>query len=606
MAYDLYNGAPDDQQAKIAWLMQLFQHARQHRVNFEVQAEEGCSIVWPEYRNSFAFGHMRAPGVKYTQYQVDSTAAIKAMRFAAICDALLTPHHMMWAKYEDTDPDIMRDRSAKLYYDAVTRFIWNLRYRATSNFVPQAQTNWQALGVFGNIGMLVENYDARPQVDEGGFRYNATGFGEIYILQNHQGRVDGFIRHFRWTARQAYNKWGDALPPQLKTALEKADVYTMFDFLQFVVPRTDYDPLKLFTPRGKPWASIYVSVVGYSIVEEGGYYSFPLAHGRYSQAPEEWYGRGPTQQILPELKTKNTEKDAFLRQGAAAGNPTYLLPSDDLFDFKPERGAFNYGGVNEEGRPLVHVLPTGNIQITKELMADSDKIIDAAYLNDLFPALFDKDGRQKSAREVVEVANQQAIFLAPTLGRQYGEYLGSMGAREYDLARRMKGFPRMPPILREAGSRPNARYTSPLARALNAQGIAGLMRSVEMTAQIVQATGDPSHFDVYDFETAVPEMSEQQFTPIRWMASPQQLAEKRKARQQQREREFDVKSMPGRAAIAKAQAIQAKAATGGNIGGTLSGTPPGGMPMVPPQVPPGVPGQPGVGGRPGLPGRRLG
>jgi hypothetical protein len=41
--------------------------------------------------------------------------------------------------------------------------------------------------------------------------------------------------------------------------------------------------------------------------------------------------------------------------------------------------------------------------------------------------------------------------------------------------------------------------------------------------------------------------------------------------------------MPGRAAIMKAQAINTKAQTGGNIGGTLSGTPQGGMPMMPGQ-----------------------
>ncbi len=606
MSYDLYTGAPDDDKARVAWLMQLFHSARTQRVNFETQWEEGASLVWPEYRSSFGYGHRRAPGTKYTQYQVDSTGTIAAWRFMAIADALLTPFSMMWSQIRVDDPYLMRRREVQMYCDDVSQALWAQRYAPTANFQTQQQTNWQALGVFGNIGMWVDEYDAAPMKGPKGLRYMACPPGEIYILVNHQGRVDGCIRNFKWTARQAYQRWGDKIDaaPALKAALEKADAYTLFDFLQFVVPRTDYDPMQVFTDRSKPWSSVYVSEIGYAILEEGGYYTFPLAYGRYSQAPDEWYARGPAQQVLPELKTKNAEKEAFLKQGALAGDPMYLLPEDGMFDFKAQAGQYNYGGMSPDGKPLVGTLPTGNIQITKELMQDSDKNINAAFLVDLFPLLFDRNQQQKSAREVIEVANQMGIFLAPTLGRQYGEYLGSMIDREMDLLKRMRMLPPLPPVLREAQGQWKARvhYTSPLARALTNQGHAGYMRTVEMASIIANASGDPSVWDNFDFDAAIPEMSTDQYSPARWMASAAKRDAARKARARAAERERQVQELPGRAAIMKAQAINTKAATGGNIGGTLSGTPQGGMPMMP-QGPQGMPGMPSrIPGQPGTPG----
>ena len=127
------------------------------------------------------------------------------------------------------------------------------------------------------------------------------------------------------------------------------------------------------------------------------------------------------------------------------------------------------------------------------------------------------------------------------------------------------------------------------------------MRSVEMTGQIATATGDQSYFDVYDFDTAIPEMSISQHTPAHWLADEKKKAAKAAARAQQAEREAQAKEMPAKAAIIKAQAIASKAATGGNTGGVLSGTPESGMPQVPGN-PPGTPGTPGLFGMPGASG----
>lgn len=582
--------------------MLLFGQVRSRRVNFESQWEEAAALCWPEYRNSFSFGHSRSPGAKYTEFQVDASGSIASHRFMAICDALLTPHSMLWSTYKLSNKELMKDRSVQLYCQQVTETIWRHRYRPEANFMSQNQQNWQALGVFGNMGMIVDELDTRPGKVERGVRYISTSPGEMYWLTNHQGRVDGFIRQFRWTARQAAQRWPETLPPVLKTALDSGS-QELYDFLQFVMPRTDYDPWKVLSNQGKPWSSCYVSVVGQCVLEEGGYRSFPVGVGRYMQAPEEDYGRGPGQMVLPELKTLNAEKAAFLKQAHRAGDPTYLLADDGLMDFKSIPGAYNFGAMSADGKRLVDVLPTGNIQVTEEALQQSKRFVDDAFLVSLFPLLFDDKGRARSAREVIEMANEKGIFLAPTLGRQFGEYLGNINDRELDVLSYQRLLPAMPPIMREArGEYQNQTvFCGPLARAMKGQAIAGYMRTIEMAQAAIQAGADPEIMDVFDLDVSIPEIAEEQFSPANWMASPAKLAQKRKGRADAAERDRQVKELPGKAAIMKAQAISDKAATGGNTGGTLSGTPAGGMPMMPGQSEPGGAafGQPGP--QPGMP-----
>ncbi len=592
--YDVYTGGADDNASKIAYYMLLFHQVRTRRATFELQWEETAALCWPEYRNSFSFGHVRAPGVKYTEFQVDSTGAVCAHRFMSICDALVTPWNMMWSEVRASNHDLMKDRDARIYFHDVTKCLWAHRYRAEANFMGQQQQNWQALGVFGNQAMLIDQLDPAPGRVAPGLRYMSMGPGEIYILQNHQGQIDGYIRHFRWTARQAYQRWGDKITPALRAALEK-NSQQLYDFLQFVMPRSDYDPYKVFTPQGKPWSSCYISITGHAIVEEGGYRTLPMAFGRYSQAPEEEYGRGWAQMVLPELKSVNAIKAVYMKQGHRAGDPAYLIGDDGLLDFKAHPGSFNYGGFNEDGRMIVGVLPTGDFQINEKMLEASTKIIYDASLMTLFPLLFDDKGGQKSAREVIEAANDRGIFLAPTLGRQYGEYCGKLVDRELDLLSYMGQLPEMPPSVREAKGDYQIVYTSPLAKALEGQPTAGFMRTAEMIGSLIQVGADPALIDFLDMDEAVPGIADNQHVPPRWVASKQKVAAKAKSRAQAAERANQVKELPGKAAIIKAQAIQTKAQTGGNTGGTLSGTPQGGMPMMPGQNQPGgrAFGQPG-------------
>jgi hypothetical protein len=232
--------------------------------------------------------------------------------------------------------------------------------------------------------------------------------------------------------------------------------------------------------------------------------------------------------------------------------------------------------MSPEGKRLVDILPTGNIQITKEMMGEEKILVNDAFLVTLFQILVETP--QMTATEVIERTNEKGILLAPTVGRQQSEYLGPLIDRELDILAQLRMLPPMPPALKEARGAYHAVYTSPISRAMKAQEAAGFMRTVESVKELVNITGDPSLLDPFDFDTAIPAIAEIQAVPESWMATGQMIQQKRQGRAQSQAKQQQIQALPAQAAMIKAQSTVAKnqpgIAQGQAAGGPL---PPGGQ-----------------------------
>ena len=547
------------------------------------QWEEIAEILDPNSRNTFFFGNQNPPGQKKTERQIDSNGMLALEKFKAICDSLLTPRNMFWHALGVADDAtyLKKNRQVRLWYEQATRVLFTQRYEATANFASQNQGVFHSLGAYGTGGMFVDTLYDHTGVR--GLRYKAPPLGELFIKENHQGRVNCFIRWFRLTGEQAFTQFKGNVPQQLIDAKDKRS-QTKFDFLQWVGPNEEYDNSKL-DYRGKQYSSYYISLTGEMLVQEGGYYSFPLPISRYIQAPGEVYGRGPAGQVLPSLKTINAEKRTFLKQGHRASDPVLLTADDGLSDFNLIPGAQNKGYMNANGKPLVGILPTGQIQINEKMMDMEKAIIFDAFLVTLFQIMTETP--QMTATEVIERTNEKGILLAPTMGRQQSEYLGVLIPRELDLCAQLGLLPPMPGLLKEARGAYKIIYTSPISRAMRAQEAAGFVRTVETVKELVNITGDASLLDPFDFDTAIPAIADIQAVPISWMATDSQIAAKRKNRAAAQQAQQKIQALPAQAAMLKAQAVVAKNQPGvapgqGGIGG--------------PQQPPGPQGpMPGAG-----------
>jgi hypothetical protein len=278
---------------------------------------------------------------------------------------------------------------------------------------------------------------------------------------------------------------------------------------------------------------------------------------RYDQTPGEVEGRGPAQLVLPSLKTLNAQKVTFLKQGHRAADPVLLLADDGIVGMSLRPGAQNKGGVTSDGKLLVHTLPTGDINISEKMMGEERSIIDDVFLVSLFKVL--SEHPNMTATQVIELVNEKGMLVAPTLGRQHTEYVGGLVERELDLLAEMRMLDPMPPRLREAMGHYEVTDTSPLSLAASAGKAAGFLRTLEQVRELVNITQDASLLDPFDFGTAIPEISRINNVPEAWMADPQQIAQKQKARAAAQQRQEQIQAAPAEAAMIKARAVAAKA-----------------------------------------------
>lgn len=554
-----YRQQSKEEQEIVHEVLQDFAEMQVWRYTLAAQWEEISELILPHFRNTFMYGSFNWPGTKKTQQQVDASGAMALHTFAAIMDSLQTPANQIYEHLTAEIPELKKDRACRLWYTETTRLLFSRRYAATAGFIGQNQQIWQCLGAFGNAAMFTDSFMG----PERGFRYKALPPGEWFQRENHQGIVDGGIRWFRLTAQQAAQKWPEAtygpLPEALQTALTQQSQMP-FDFLHRIVPRKDFDRER-WDYKGKRWTAQYVCMQGKCLMEpESGYRTFPVSVARGDQAPGEVYGRSVAMQVLPSLKTLNAQKSTFLKQGHRAADPAYLAPDDGLVDFSARPGAFNKGGMTSEGKRLVDIVPTGDIQINEKMMEAEKAIIDRGFLVSLFQILTETP--QMSATEVIERTREKGILIAPESSKQFSEYLGPKTHRELDLLAQQGALPPMPPLMREAGGHYMTKSTSPLAKAAEAQHAAGFMRSVETTKELVAVTQDPSLLDVYDFDTANRGIAGINSVPEDWMADDDAVQQKRKARAKQQQIQQRIQAAPAQAGIMKAQAAQVKAGMG--------------------------------------------
>jgi hypothetical protein len=530
---------------------------------WESHWQEIAERIWPSMSWHFNPYWYQTAGQKKNEWIFDSTATLSLNRFAAIVDSLLTPRNQTWHSLTSIDPMLNKRRDVKEWFETTNRILFHYRYQGMSNFASQNHMNYKALGAFGNGCLFTDSLSARAGFRGKGLRYKKISLGEMYYVENHQGIIDKCFRYIEMTVRQAIQKWGNALPLDIRGLAEK-DPETVQHFIHLVEPRDDYDPERK-DHKGMAFASYYISKEHTALLEEGGFHVFPYAISRDSQYPGETYGRSIAMDLLPAIKTLNEEKKAVLKQGHRVTDPVLLAHDDGVLDgFSLLPGRVNMGGVTADGKPLVHALPTGNLQIGKEMMDDERDLIKDGFLVSLFQIL--TENPQMTATVVLERAKEKGILLAPTIGRQQTEYLSPLIERELDILGQQGLLPQMPQILKEAQGEYKVIYDSPLNRDQRASEASGLMRTVESCLTIAQATQDPAVLDNFDWDVVVPNLAEIQNVPQSWLNTPDKIAAARAERAKQKQMENAANVAPGAAAVMNATAKVHKLMNGGSQG----------------------------------------
>jgi len=536
-----------DTAAIVEQLIREFEAAASNRSNLESHCEEVARYVMPSYSGSFTNGgEGQTPYGKRTQHLYDSTAPIALPRFAAVMESMLTPRGSKWHSLEPEDPVLLRDRATRVWMEEVTDLLFRYRYSPSANFAGQNHQTYLGLGAFGTGVLFIDENHRTP-----GLRYRGIHLGEIFLFENHQGVIDKAKRRFMLSPRQCAQWFGeDALPADIKKDLGSPSQDTpSVKILHCVQPREDRDPGRL-DYRGKPFASYYIALSAKTLLREGGYNTFPYAVGRHTIYPGEVYGRSPAMEALPAIKTINRQKKDVLRQGQRVLDPVLLAFDDGVVDgFSLKPGALNAGGVNRDGRPLIHALPTGNLVVGDKMMELERAHINDAFLVTLFQILTDRP--QATATEVIELTREKGVLLSPTMGRQQSEYLGPCIDRELDVLAQQRLLPPMPPALREAGGKYKVRYDSPLSRAQRAEEASGFLRMLELSLKIAVEAQRPDALDWADFDEAMPAMADIHAVPVRWRNTAEKVAQIRAGRSEAQDTQDAINAAPAVSALLK-------------------------------------------------------
>lgn len=530
---------------------------RSERGNFNAQWEEGAALVIPAHRDTFqgngvgAYATAATQGQKKTERQYDATAAIALMRFSAVMESLVTPPSSIWSRLVPIDKLLQRNRAVRMYFDDVNDVLFAHRRAPKANFVGNLQQAYTGLGAYGNGLIYID-----AQEDRKGIRYRNVHLGEAYFSENHARVVDTVYRAFWLEAGQIVSQFGEAnVPDRVKEAAKSAtQANQKFEVLHCVYPRDNYDPVRVDS-KGKPFASLYILTADQSLLDESGYDSFPYAITRYTQAPGEVYGRGPTQFALPSIKTLNQQKHDILKQGHRVLDPVLLSHDDgNLGNFQMKAGRLNPGGINKDGKRMIDILPTGNLALGHQMMDIEKGIINDAFLVTLFQILVDTPAM--TATEVLERAREKGMLLAPTAGRLQAEFLGPMLERELSLLAAMGLLPPPPSILQGDGIEYKIEYDSPMSRMQNAEKAAGFMRALDVAANYAKNTGDPAPLDFFNFDVAMPAILDINGAPTTWTKSLEDVQAARDKRDQQAQAQQMIEAAPAVAAVAKAAPSQ--------------------------------------------------
>lgn len=521
------------------------------RSNFADWWQEIAYRVMPK---DAQFTTISEEGEKRTERLFDGSAVTANERFASVMEDMLTPRTQRWHQLAAEDESLADNHEVQVWFEEVNRILFSMRYRPGANFASQKHQGYMSTGAFGNSCMFIDEIVGQ------GPRYKQVHMSEVCWAEDQHGKVDTIYRKFPMTIRQAVQRFGNKLNEKVRGKLEKAP-FSTHEFIHCVKPNTERKPGRADF-RGMPFESYYVDVANKETVDVGGYTSWPYAIGRYMLGPREVYARSPAMSCWPAILTLNEEKKTILRAGQKEVDPPILLTEDGALEaFNLKSGALNYGMVTTEGRPLAMPFSSGaNIPLGVELMGLERQHIDDSFLVTVFQILL--ENQQMTATQVLEVAQQKGILLAPIMGRQHSEDLGPLIERELDIAAKMQLLPPMPQALADKGGEFKIEYRSPLARATRAPDGVAIARTLESLPAAISL--DPDAAYVIDIKEALRELSEINGMPAKLLRSRETVAELSQRDAQDEELARAAEAAPGvsTAALNAAKAEEIRISTG--------------------------------------------
>ena len=488
---------------------------------------------------------VRAKGEKRTEVLYDSTAITAVNLLAASLQGTLTSPSLPWFSLKLRDAELNLDRDVQLYLEDTAKRMYNVFNE--SNFNTEVHEMYLDLVSIGTGALFVE--ESKDGFSTGGIHFNALHIAEFYISENVNGRVDTLYRKYKLSARQAVQEFGEDNVGEkiLKAAKEKPD--KQFNFIHAVEPTEDYERATGKAATKLPFHSCHVCIEDKMKVKLGGYEEFPYLVPRWSKATGEIFGRSPSYNALPDIKTLNKAVEIGLKAWAKAIDPPLLVQDDGVIG----RVRMTPGGISVvRNDGAVKPLQIGtNWQITDLKENQLRTAIRQAYYSDQLQL---QDGPQMTATEVQVRYELMQRLLGPTLGRFQTEFLNPLIERVFGIMVRNNALTEQPEIA--DGATFDIEYVGPLARSQRMEEATAIDRVYQLVFNVAQA--DPSILDIVDNDTAVRVRAELLGVPKTVLRSEEDVAAIRANRAEQQQMQQEMQMAAQTTAIADQQGSAAQ------------------------------------------------
>lgn len=500
-------------------LIQKEEKLRSDRSIFEQHWAEIAPLVFP--KEDIFFNKNTSKGERRTRNRFDDTAALALDHGAAAVESIVTPRQTMWHGIGVPD-QIADDYESQIWADKLTKFLFSRRYRPATAFSSQLHQCYLSLLAFGTAVLIVED------MLDGTIRYRSSHLGEHCFMENARGEIDVDYRRYKLTARQAAQKFKDKTPAKVMDILEK-DPSQELEFLHAVMPDEDGE-------TGMKFISYHVFIDDAELIDTGGFKTFPYIISRWTTGPNEIYGRSPAMTVLAEIKMLNQMRKTDIKARHMAVDPPMLAADQSTirkFSMKPS--ALNYGTLDMNGNPLVKPYNSGvNIPTSNDGIEQSREFINRAFFLNLFQILVESP--QKTATEVLQLAQEKGQLLTPTAGRQMTELLDPMIMREVGIYEDYGLFEdgqalELPDAIKDMGGDFDIVYTNPLSRMQISEQALGTERTIQAMLPLAQI--DPSIMDKINWDEYANIMREANGAPAKLFKSPEELQAMQEEKQEQ-------------------------------------------------------------------------
>ncbi|MDL2267197.1 head-tail connector protein [Desulfovibrio sp. OttesenSCG-928-G15] len=448
--------------------------------------------------------------------------ASRAMRIlAAGLHSGLTPQSRSWFSLRIQDEDLMK-------YGPVEEWLYTVERRiyaefARSNFYPAIHAVYADLvsccsGCFG--------MSARPGV---GVVFQDVPIGLFAWARDVDGKINTTARYFTMTAKELVLKYGNRVHESTRRIAEK-EPFREMGLYHVVMPRpySERQTGKIDNTN-KPFASYLFEEGNNTMIDEGGFNTFPYLCARWDVIGGEIYGRGVGFDNLADIRMLQAigrDQAMAIRMSVTPpmkvpaslkGQPLYLIP-----------GAKNYVSENmhEAIGPLYEV--RADIAAATAKIADLRQAIREGEFNDLFLMLANDD-KTMTAYEVAQKNSEKLMMLGPIVGRHQSDILDPGISGVFQALSEMGAFP--PPPEELADTNMDIEFTSILAlaqRLTEAVATRNIINDAKSMAEVY-----PEIIDKVDFDKSIDRIALVEGSPPDVVRSDEVVAQIRQQRAEQ-------------------------------------------------------------------------